>query len=119
MQSIHNYFFKLGVKPEAKRAAVLSEFGGYSLQVPGHRACEELYGYGTYTETEELNRAYREQDAKVQALIPEGLCASVYTQVSDVEEEVNGILTFDREVRKINRLTNGYPACKLEEKRNL
>lgn len=101
LQSVHNYFFKLEVKPERTRAAVLSEFGGISLQVPGHSACEELYGYGTYTDMEALNQAYRELDEKVQALIPKGLCASVYTQVSDVEEEVNGILTFDREVQKI------------------
>lgn len=101
LQSIHNYFFKLDVQPERTRAAVLSEFGGNSLQVTGHSACEELYGYGTYTDMDALNQAYRELDAKVQALIPKGLCASVYTQVSDVEEEVNGILTFDREVQKI------------------
>lgn len=101
IQSVHNYFFKLKVNPEKERASVLSEFGGKSLQVSGHSACEELYGYGTYTEMDALNQAYRELDAKVQALIPKGLCASVYTQVSDVEEEVNGILTFDREVQKI------------------
>ena len=101
MQSVHNYFFKLEVKPEEERAAVLSEFGGIALQVQGHSACEELYGYGTYTELDALNQAYKELDEKVQALIPQGLCASVYTQVSDVEEEVNGVLTFDREVQKI------------------
>ena len=101
IQSVHNYFFKLKVNPEKERASVLSEFGGKSLQVSGHSACEELYGYGTYTEMDALNQAYRKLDAKVQALIPKGLCASVYTQVSDVEEEVNGILTFDREVQKI------------------
>lgn len=101
MQSVHNYFFKLEVKPEKERAAVLSEFGGIALQVQGHSACEELYGYGTYTDLDALNQAYEELDAKVQALIPKGLCASVYTQVSDVEEEVNGVLTFDREVQKI------------------
>ena len=101
MQSVHNYFFKLEVKPEEERAAVLSEFGGIALQVQGHSACEELYGYGTYTELDALNQAYKELDEKVQALIPQVLCASVYTQVSDVEEEVNGVLTFDREVQKI------------------
>lgn len=101
LQSVHNYFFKLEVKPEKKRAAVLSEFGGVALQVQGHSACEELYGYGTYTELDTLNQAYKVLDGKVRALIPEGLCASVYTQVSDVEEEVNGVLTFDREIQKI------------------
>lgn len=99
--SLHNYFFKLHVVPEKERAAALSEFGGYSLQVPGHSACEELYGYGTFKEKEKLNAAYRKREQEVEALIPKGLCASVYTQLSDVEEEVNGIFTYDREIRKI------------------
>lgn len=101
MQSIHNYFFKLAITPEQERATVLSEFGGYSLQIPEHSACDKLYGYGTHKTLESLNDAYRKQMQKVKELIPQGLCASVYTQLSDVEEEVNGIFTYDREVRKI------------------
>lgn len=101
MQSIHNYFFKLAVMPEKERATVLSEFGGYSLQVSGHSACDKLYGYGTHDTPKSLNTAYKKQMQKVKELIPKGLCASVYTQLSDVEEEVNGIFTYDREVRKI------------------
>ncbi len=101
MQSIHNYFFKLVITPEQKRATVLSEFGGYSLRIPEHSACEKLYGYGTHDNSESLNTAYRKQMQKVREQIPKGLCASVYTQLSDVEEEVNGIFTYDREVRKI------------------
>ncbi len=101
MQSMHNYFFKLAVTPEKKRATVLSEFGGYSLRMEEHSACDKLYGYGTHETKESLNAAYKKQMQKVKEQIPNGLCASVYTQLSDVEEEVNGIFTYDREVRKI------------------
>lgn len=101
MQSIHNYFFKLSIMPEKERATVLSEFGGYSLRVSEHSACDRLYGYGTHDTQESLNDAYKKQMQKVKELIPKGLCASVYTQLSDVEEEVNGIFTYDREVQKI------------------
>jgi len=104
MQSIHHYFFGLKFLPEKERATVLSEFGGYSLRIPGHSACEKSYGYGTHKNSESLNAAFRERIRKVEAQIPEGLCASVYTQLSDVEEEVNGIFTYDREVRKITGL---------------
>lgn len=101
MQSVHNYFFKLDFMAEKERATVLSEFGGYSLRIPEHSACKKLYGYGTHKTMESLNHAYKKQMEKVQEQIPKGLCASVYTQLSDVEEEMNGIFTYDREVRKI------------------
>ena len=102
MKSVHNYFFKFRVKAEKERASVLSEFGGHTLFLAEHSACEKLYGYGAHKDREEANRAYREMDGKVRSLIPEGLCASVYTQWSDIEEEVNGVFTYDREVRKID-----------------
>jgi hypothetical protein len=100
-QSIHHYFFKLNLKPEIDRATVLSEFGGYSMRVEEHSACLKQYGYGIYKDKATLNDAYSKLDKKIQNLIPQGLCASVYTQLSDVEEEVNGIFTYDREVQKI------------------
>lgn len=106
-QSLHNYFFKLRMKPERTRATVLSEFGGYSLREEGHSACRSQYGYGIYTNRRSLNRAYQKREKEVARMIPRGLCASVYTQVSDVEEEVNGILTYDRE---LNKLSNGSEA---------
>lgn len=101
LQSVHNYFFKLKVRPEKERAAVLSEIGGHTYREPGHSACEELYGYGACKDKETLGKAYRDLTDKVRALIPQGLCASVYTQWTDIEEEINGVYTWDREVRKI------------------
>lgn len=99
--SLHNYFFKLKLKPEKRRAAVLSEFGGYSLREEGHSACLAQYGYGIFTDKRLLNRAYRKREKEIEQMIADGLCASIYTQLSDIEEEVNGIFTYDREVRKI------------------
>ena len=101
LQSVHNYFFRLKVRPEKERAAVLSEIGGHTYREPDHSACEELYGYGACRDKEALGRAYRELTEKVKKLIPQGLCASVYTQWTDIEEEINGVYTWDREVRKI------------------
>ena len=101
LQSVHNYFFRLKVRPEKERAAVLSEIGGHTYREPDHSACEELYGYGACRDKEALGRAYRELTKKVKKLIPQGLCASVYTQWTDIEEEINGVYTWDREVRKI------------------
>lgn len=101
LQSVHNYFFRLKVRPEKERAAVLSEIGGHTYREPAHSACEELYGYGACRDKEALGRAYRELTKKVKKLIPQGLCASVYTQWTDIEEEINGVYTWDREVRKI------------------
>ena len=101
LQRVHNYFFRLKVRPEKERAAVLSEIGGHTYREPDHSACEELYGYGACRDKEALGRAYRELTKKVKKLIPQGLCASVYTQWTDIEEEINGVYTWDREVRKI------------------
>lgn len=101
LKSIHNYFFKLQAVPDEKRAVVLSETGGYTLRMEGHSACEKRYGYSAYKEEESLNRAYKELMEKVEKLIPDGLCACIYTQWSDIEEEINGVYTYDREIRKI------------------
>lgn len=101
LQSVHNYFFRLKVRPEKERAAVLSEIGGHTYREPDHSACEGLYGYGACRDKEAFGRAYRELTKKVKKLIPQGLCASVYTQWTDIEEEINGVYTWDREVRKI------------------
>ena len=99
--SQHNYFFKLFIRPERERASVLSEFGGYSYREPGHCAKEKLYGYGICKNKKDLEKRFLERWSGVRNLIPQGLSASIYTQWTDVEEEVNGVFTYDREVRKI------------------
>lgn len=102
IKSIHNYFLKLKFQPEQERACVLSEFGGYSLKVDGHVQCQKEYGYRKYKSRKKLNQDYQtlmEQDFFSQ--VDKGICGAVYTQLSDVEDEMNGIFTYDRAVRKI------------------
>lgn len=93
-----------GVRPvEATRACVLGEFGGLGMPVSGHLWREQgSWGYVAYKDFQALTDAYVQLLTGVRILIPEGLCAAVYTQTSDVEIEVNGLMTYDRAVTKIN-----------------
>ena len=102
VESLHIYFRKLQTG-RRNRPQFLSEFGGWSLKIPEHSYnLEQTYGYKKYTDREtfvrDLKALYLEQ---VLPLIPRGLCAAVYTQVSDVEDETNGLLTFDRKAAKV------------------
>ena len=103
VKSIHNYFFKLKVKREKYRAVALTEFGGYTRKVEGHTSHEREYGYKIFFSEEDLTDGYEKlmRDTILPA-VKEGLSATIYTQLSDVEEEINGILTYDREVMKMN-----------------
>lgn len=87
----------------AGRAPVLGEFGGLGLPLPGHTwVDEENWGYRSFETLEELNQAYAHLLFQLRPLIAEGLAAAVYTQTTDVEVEVNGIMTYDREVVKLS-----------------
>ncbi len=103
-KSIHNYFRRLRIVPE-KRAVVLSEFAGYACPIPDHMYSKEIYGYKIYRNRENFEKAIRKLYKKeVPDLIKEGLSAAVFTQLSDVEEEINGLLTYDRKVLKVKKL---------------
>ena len=99
--SMHHYFGPMPWKTDGKRAVVLSEFGGYALHIDGHSAVDKVYGYRIFKTEEDLESAVRELIRERENLEKDGLCAYVYTQWSDIEEEVNGVFTYDREVRKI------------------
>ena len=102
--SLHIYFGKIDFgEDKYGRVHALSEFGGYSYIIEGHCGSDHHFGYFYYKSKEELNKAYKEliMDNILQA-IPKGLCATVYTQVSDVEDEVNGIMTYDRKIIKLD-----------------
>lgn len=104
--SEHNYFrpLKVNIKQWNNRALFLSEYGGFACHIKEHSSVERVYGYKRYDSLEELQTAYQELIQK--SLFPlqkQGLSGAVFTQLSDVEEEVNGILTYDR---KINKLTD-------------
>ena len=102
VSSLHIYFDKLHLS-DSDRPQLISEFGGYSYKIPAHSFnLKKTYGYRKYKTREELVCALREVYVQeVLPLIPKGLCGTVYTQVSDVEDETNGLLTFDRRVHKI------------------
>ena len=72
----------------------------YKRQIKHHNTANKCYGYGDCKNSKELKRRYKQREIEVSALIPMGLCASIYTQLSDVENELNGILTYDRVVNK-------------------
>lgn len=101
-KSIHHYFFKLKLKKETNRALALTEYGGYARRIAGHCAHEKEYGYKTFRTQEALEEGYEKlMKETVLPAVKEGVSATVYTQLSDVEEEINGLLTYDREVLKM------------------
>lgn len=101
VRSEHNYFRRLRVHKDP-RAFVLSEFGGYACHMTGHTYSEQAFGYRTYASRLEFTKAYKHLYKNLlEPLKRKGLCASVYTQLSDVEEEVNGLLTYDRKCLKL------------------
>jgi len=93
-----------GMPPiEESRAAVLGEFGGLGLPVAGHTWQDEKnWGYRSYADRQSLTQAYVDLLIKLRSLIGEGLSAAVYTQTTDVEIEVNGLMTYDRAMIKMN-----------------
>ena len=100
VDSLHIYFKPLRLGKEQK-PQLLSEFGGYVWKVPGHSP-KKTYGYRILQSRESLVHALRTlYEKEVLPLAEWGLCGAIYTQVSDVQDETNGILTFDRAVQKI------------------
>jgi galactose mutarotase-like enzyme len=82
---------------DGQRARVLGEFGGLGLPVPGHLWIEQQHwGYRAYTGRDDLAAAYRASSGQVRQLVAHGLAAAIYTQTTDVETEVNGVMTYDR-----------------------
>lgn len=107
-KSVHNYFFKLKMVPD-RRAFVLSEYGGYTFRIRKHSAAAGTYGYRAFTSFHEFERAWLHLMLhEIKPMIEDGLCAAVYTQLSDIEEEINGLLTYDRKVCKLSHKTIKY-----------
>lgn len=103
ISDMHNYPGP-GMRPvEEKRVSVLGEFGGLGMPVSGHTwQDEQNWGYVSYKTPEELTDAYVKLLTAMRPLISQGLSAAVYTQTSDVEIEVNGIMTYDRQQVKMD-----------------
>jgi len=103
VDSYHVYFKPIKLTA-GEMPLVLSEFGGYSYKPEGHVFnTEKTYGYGKFEDADSWNEAV--ERLYLEQVVPAyraGLCAAVYTQVSDIEDETNGLLTYDRRVCKAN-----------------
>ena len=114
VKDLHRYPGPGAPKPDGKRSIVLGEFGGLGLPVEGHTwQSKDNWGYVTYKDAGELATAYENLLVRLRRLIDApGLSAAVYTQTTDVEGEVNGLLTYDRAVLKIpeERLRSAHAA---------
>ena len=104
VESDHVYFKPFHPR-KTKKPLVLSEFGGYACKIMGHAFnLNKEYGYRHFADRESFEKALLElYEKEIVPAIPEGLCAAVYTQVSDVEDETNGLVTYDRKVTKVNQ----------------
>lgn len=106
VKSEHVYFKRLNMKEERGRPLVLSEFGGYSLKVKEHSFNpSKNYGYKTFYDRESLTEGLKKLylSEVVFEIEKKGLCASILTQLSDVEDETNGMCTYDRQVIKVDQ----------------
>jgi len=99
---IHHYPEPRMPDPEEERAIVLGEFGGLGLAIEGHTWIQEHWGYENMSDKQNLINQYEQFYTQVYDFMHKGLSASVYTQITDVETETNGLLTYDREIVKLN-----------------
>ncbi len=104
VKSLHVYYKPYRfAKDSIGRAVVLSEFGGYSQHIAEHSFSQKEFGYRRYSTAESLMSNF--EKLYLHEVIPakqKGLSAAVYTQLSDVEQETNGFVTYDREVVKFD-----------------
>lgn len=104
IESPHVYFKPFSM-PQSDKPVVLSEFGGYAYKIEDHSFnTKKTYGYKILKTEEEFSKAL--EKLYLEEIIPakkHGLCGAVYTQLSDVEDETNGLLTYDRKVVKVDR----------------
>ena len=106
-KSLHVYFKRYKFEPDKLgRAVLLSEFGGYNYAVKGHCFNTKDFGYKRLKTEKALESALCSlYDEEIRPAYRQGLAAAVYTQLTDVEDEVNGFITFDRKVVKLDPKT--------------
>ena len=104
LESQHIYFKPIKIKKRYEKPLFISEFGGYACRIDGHVFnSDNEYGYKSFKTKEELEEAFVAlYKNEIIPAISMGLCGSVYTQVSDVEDETNGLLTYDRRICKVD-----------------
>lgn len=102
---LHDYSAVLSGKAppgDGKRANVLGEFGGLGLALPGHLWRKDGWGYRSFKDVPELTAAYGALLEQLPELAFDGVSGAIYTQTTDVEIEINGVMTYDRDVLKMN-----------------
>ena len=111
-------YFKVVKLPVGKRPLFVSECGGYSMAVEGHYYSKYAsYGYGACSSKEELTeQIVHMYEEMIISAIEQGACGCVYTQLSDVEDEINGLYTYDRKICKVNVEAMQDVAAKIREK---
>ena len=114
--SEHIYFKAIEVEPK-ERPMFLSECGGYSMAVEGHYYSKyNTYGYGGSDDSKKLTDDILSlYDIMVLPAAPKGMCGCIYTQLSDVEDEINGLYTYDRKVCKVDKERMLEMSKKLQE----
>lgn len=102
--SRHIYFKVISLQVK-DRPLFMSECGGYSMAVNGHQySPDKEYGYGACKDSKELtDKILYMYEKMIVPSVSAGLCGCVYTQLSDVEEEINGLYTYDRKVCKVQK----------------
>ena len=105
VESQHVYFKPFKVKKQYSRPLFLSEFGGYACRIDGHVFnLDNEYGYKSFKTAREMEDAFVAlYKNEIIPAIKNGLCGAIYTQVSDVEDETNGLLTYDRRICKVDK----------------
>ena len=118
VESLHVYFKEFKMK-KSTRPIVLSEFGGYSFNPKDHVFNPyKTYGYKKFDKCEDFEKSLISlYEREIVPAIKQGLCASIYTQLSDVEDETNGLLSYDRYVCKVDkeRMLSLSEKLKIEE----
>ncbi len=103
VDSRHVYFKPVKLGKIGNRPVIISEFGGYSHRVSGHLFGEDNYGYKMFEKQEDFAESF--EKLYLEEILPQirsGISALIYTQVSDIEDETNGIMTYDRKVIKLD-----------------
>lgn len=103
VQSEHIYFKNKVIKKTSDKPILLSECGGYTRLIKKHTYAQKHYGYGTtHSEKELTDKIIKMYEEMILPSIEYGLCGYIYTQLSDIEEEINGFYTYDRQICKVD-----------------
>jgi beta-galactosidase/beta-glucuronidase len=103
VESLHVYFKPLKCKFKTDKPTIISEFGGYALNIKDHTYAKKAFGYKKIKTIDKFNEEFLKlYERDIINNIHKGLCASIYTQLTDVETEINGIMTYDRKVIKLD-----------------